>query len=123
METSVDAWFLPVSALHLFSLHKAIREVALKLVRTDQWFGVEDTRSSVILARFREETRFAAQLEHPNIVRVYDVGQIDGLDYFSMQLIDGTDLSSGMKVQPLSFIKIADLRQFYNLNRSRQHID
>ncbi len=88
--------------------NNAIREVALKLVRTDQWFGVEDTRSSMILSRFREETRFAAQLEHPNIVRVYDVGQIDGLDYFSMQLIDGTDLSSVMKVQPLSYVKIAE---------------
>ncbi|MEQ1827513.1 MAG: serine/threonine-protein kinase [Pirellula sp.] len=86
----------------------AIREVALKLVRTDQWVGVEDTQSSVVLARFREETRFAAQLEHPNIVRVYDVGQINGLDYFSMQLIDGTDLSSVVKLQPLSFIKIAE---------------
>lgn len=88
--------------------NNAIREVALKLVRTDQWLGVEDAQSSVLLARFHEETRFAAQLEHPNIVRVYDVGQIDGLDYFSMQLIDGTDLSSVMKLQPLSFIKIAE---------------
>ena len=36
-----------------YSGDKALREVALKLVRTDQWFGVEDTRSSVVLARFR----------------------------------------------------------------------
>ena len=85
-----------------------IREVALKLVRTDQWFGVESTQSSVLLARFREETRFAAQLKHDNIVRVYDVGQIDGLDYFSMELIDGTDLSSVIKLQQLSYFKIAE---------------
>ncbi len=56
----------------------------------------------------REETRFAAQLEHPNIVRVYDVGQIEGLDFFSMQLIDGTDLSSVVKSQRLTYIKIAE---------------
>ena len=85
-----------------------IREVALKLVRTDQWFGVENTQSSVLLARFREETRFAAQLQHDNIVRVYDVGQIDGLDYFSMELIDGADLSSVLKSQQLSYFKIAE---------------
>ncbi|WP_396160064.1 serine/threonine protein kinase [Flavobacterium sp.] len=85
-----------------------IREVALKLVRTDHWYGVEDKQSNVLLARFREETRFAAQLYHPNIVTVYDVGQIDGLDYFSMQWIDGTDLSSVVKVQQLSYIKIAE---------------
>ena len=85
-----------------------LREVALKLVRTDQCFGVEDTQSNVLLARFREEALFVAQLDHPNIVTVYDVGQIDGLDYFSMQWIDGTDLSSVVKVQQLSFIKIAE---------------
>jgi len=85
-----------------------IREVALKLVRTDQWFGVENTQSGVLLARFREETRFAAQLQHDNIVRVYDVGQIDGLDYFSMELIEGTDLSSVIKLQQLSYFKIAE---------------
>jgi len=85
-----------------------IREVAIKLVRTDQWFGVENTQSSVLLARFREETRFAAQLQHDNIVRVYDVGQIDGLDYFSMELIDGTDLSSALKLRQLSYFKIAE---------------
>ena len=88
--------------------NNAIREVALKLVRTDHWYGVEDTRSSVLLARFREETRFAAQLEHPNIVRVYDVGQIDGLDFFSMQLINGTDLSSVVKSLQRSNLKIAE---------------
>jgi len=85
-----------------------IREVALKLVRTDQWFGVENTQSGLLLARFREETRFAAQLQHENIVRVYDVGQIDGLDYFSMELIDGTDLSSALKLRQLSYFKIAE---------------
>jgi serine/threonine-protein kinase len=85
-----------------------IREVALKLVRSDQWFGVDDTQSNVLLARFREETRFAAQLKHDNIVRVYDVGQIDGLDYFSMELIVGSDLSSVLKSQQLSYNKIAE---------------
>ena len=85
-----------------------IREVALKLVRTDQWFGVESAQSSVPLARFREETRFAAQLQHDHIVRVYDVGQIDGLDYFSMELIDGTDLSSVIRLQQSSYFKIAE---------------
>ncbi len=86
-----------------------IREVALKLVRTDEWFGVESTNSNMLLARFREETRFAAQLKHDNIIRVYDVGQIEGLDYFSMELIDGTDLASALKSQKLSFFKIAEM--------------
>ena len=86
-----------------------IREVALKLVRTDQWCSLENTQSDVLLTRFREETRFAAQLKHDNIVRVYDVGQIDGLDYFSMELIDGSDLSSVLRLQQLSYFKIAEM--------------
>ena len=85
-----------------------MREVALKLVRMDQRFGVEDARSSVLLARFREETRFASQLEHPNIVRVYEVGQIEGLDYFSMQLIVGSDLSLVVMNQQLTYSKVAE---------------
>ena len=85
-----------------------IREVALKLIRIDQWFGVEDARSSDLTARFRDEARNAAQLKHPNITRVYDVGQLDGLDYFSMELITGTDLTRLMANRPLSFTKIAE---------------
>ncbi len=84
------------------------REVALKLIRIDQWFGVADARSSELIARFREEARNAAQLKHPNITRVYDVGQLDGLDYFSMELIAGTDLTQLMENRPLSFSKIAE---------------
>ena len=84
------------------------REVALKLIRIDQWFGVADARSSELIARFREEARNAAQLKHPNITRVYDVGQLDGLDYFSMELIAGTDLTQLMENRPLSFTKIAE---------------
>jgi serine/threonine protein kinase len=92
-----------------YSGDKEMRDVALKLVRTDQWFGVEDTQSNVLLARFHEETLFASQLRHENIIRVYDVGQIDGLDYFSMELIDGSDLSSVIKMQQPSYTKIAEI--------------
>ena len=91
-----------------YSVDKIMRDVALKLVRTDHWYGVEDTQSSALLARFREETWFTSQLEHPHIVTVYDVGQIDGLDFFSMQLINGTDLSSVVKSQHPSYRKIAE---------------
>ena len=86
-----------------------IREVALKLIRIDQWFGVEDKRNGQLLARFREETRFASQLEHPNIIRVYDIGQMDGLDYFSMQIINGTDLALFVQKQSPSFNRIAEM--------------
>lgn len=79
-----------------------VREVALKLVRFEKWLGIEDQGSNRLISRFREESRCAAQLEHSNIVRVYDVGEMDGLDYFSMQLVTGMNLSQRVESQPLS---------------------
>src|SRR5262245_35873087 len=44
------------------------------------------------LERFLREARTAAALHHTNIVPVFDVGQVDGVPYYAMQLIDGTPL-------------------------------
>jgi serine/threonine-protein kinase len=46
------------------------------------------------LALFLEEIRLARQISHPNVCRVYDVGEAEGLHFLSMEFIDGEDLSS-----------------------------
>src|SRR5580765_4355157 len=46
------------------------------------------------LARFYNEVRVARQVTHPNVCRVYDVGQVQGLHYISMEFVDGEDLGS-----------------------------
>jgi predicted Ser/Thr protein kinase len=46
------------------------------------------------LARFYNEVRIARQVTHPNVCRVYDVGQAEGLHYISMEFVDGEDLGS-----------------------------
>src|SRR5258708_2521362 len=46
------------------------------------------------LARFRNEVRSARQVSHPNVCRVYDVGEIDGHIFLSMEYVDGEDLGS-----------------------------
>ena len=46
------------------------------------------------LARFRNEVRIARQVSHPNVCRVYDVGEIDGQVFLSMEYVDGEDLAS-----------------------------
>jgi predicted Ser/Thr protein kinase len=47
-----------------------------------------------LLARFHDEVRLARQLSHPNICRVYDIGEVDGAAFISMEYIDGEDLAS-----------------------------
>src|SRR5262249_5165936 len=46
------------------------------------------------LARFYNEVRVARQVTHPNVCRVYDVGQAEGMHYISMEFVDGEDLGS-----------------------------
>jgi serine/threonine-protein kinase len=46
------------------------------------------------LARFHAEVRIARQVSHPNVCRVYDIGDIDGLRFLTMEYIDGEDLGS-----------------------------
>src|SRR5579862_277674 len=46
------------------------------------------------LTRFRNEVRVARQVSHPNVCRVYDVGEIDGQVFLSMEYVDGEDLAS-----------------------------
>jgi hypothetical protein len=46
------------------------------------------------LERFYAEVRIARQVSHPNVCRVYDVGEMEGQYYLSMEYVDGEDLAS-----------------------------
>jgi serine/threonine-protein kinase len=46
------------------------------------------------LARFHNEVRIARQVSHPNVCRVYDIGEVDGQPYISMEYVDGENLSA-----------------------------
>ncbi len=52
------------------------------------------------VARFRREAVLAAQLRHTNIVGVIDVGEIDSVQYMTLELVDGLDLRSLLKASP-----------------------
>ncbi len=47
-----------------------------------------------LLARFRNEVRTARRVSNPNVCRVYDVGEVDGQTFLSMEYVDGEDLAS-----------------------------
>jgi len=46
------------------------------------------------LERFHAEVRIARQVSHPNVCRVYDIGQAEGMPFISMEYVDGEDLAS-----------------------------
>lgn len=62
------------------------RDVALKVLRSDY------ARDKDYVERFRREARAAAKLNHPNIVQVYEVGNVDSVFYIAQELIDGGNL-------------------------------
>ena len=51
------------------------------------------SKNEQALARFRGEVRTARQVSHPNVCRVFDIGEIEGVYYLSMEYVDGDDLS------------------------------
>lgn len=62
-----------------------------------KFLPVEMARDEQILTRFRNEVRVARQVSHPNVCRVYDLGEADGQPYLSMEYVDGEDLSTLLK--------------------------
>jgi tRNA A-37 threonylcarbamoyl transferase component Bud32 len=78
------------------------RAVALKVPHT---FRTEDVTAR---ERFRREGRAAAALDHPNLCRVYDVGEQDGVPYLTMAFIEGSPLSTPPGGEP-SVERIATL--------------
>jgi serine/threonine-protein kinase len=51
------------------------------------------SRDPVRLAQFHNEVRTARQVSHPNVCRVYDIGEIEGQLFITMEYVDGEDLS------------------------------
>lgn len=48
--------------------------------------------STAFVQMFLDEARLAARLDHPNVVRIYDVGQVDGRHFLTMEYLPGEDL-------------------------------
>jgi tetratricopeptide (TPR) repeat protein/predicted Ser/Thr protein kinase len=62
------------------------RFVALKLIRR------ELAANPAIVARFKQELLLSHQVTHKNVIRIYDLGDADGLKFISMEFVEGQDL-------------------------------
>src|SRR6266496_6009521 len=72
------------------------RIVALKVIRADRLSRAED------IPRFRTEAKAAASLQHPGIVAIHEVGEVDGQCFYSMDYVEGRSLSQMVRDHPLS---------------------
>jgi serine/threonine protein kinase/tetratricopeptide (TPR) repeat protein len=71
--------------------------VALKVIRPE---ALRDRAAEQEMERrFKRELLLARQVTHKNVVRIHDLGEINGIKYITMSYVDGTDLSTLIKKQ------------------------
>jgi len=81
------------------------RKIALKLLRSGLAGSSKDARN-----RLRREAQAIAQLSHPNVVSVYDVGTTDDGDlYIAMEFVEGDTLTTWLKKYPRTWREIVDV--------------
>jgi serine/threonine protein kinase len=81
------------------------RKVALKLLRSGLQLATKDAQK-----RLRREAQAIAQLSHPNVVAVYDVGTTeDGDLYIAMEFVEGDTLTTWLKKYPRTWREIIDV--------------
>jgi Protein kinase domain len=59
-----------------------------------KFLPLEAAHDQGLLERFKNEVRIARRVSHPNVCRVYDVGDVEGHTFFTMEYVDGEDLAS-----------------------------
>jgi serine/threonine protein kinase/tetratricopeptide (TPR) repeat protein len=68
--------------------------VAVKVIRPG---GADPTEAQNMEARFKRELLLARQVTHRNVVRIHDLGEIDGIKYITMPFVEGEDLGSRLR--------------------------
>jgi predicted Ser/Thr protein kinase len=99
------------------------REVAIKLIRFDM--VSEDAEKDEASRRFIREAQSAGNLDHPNIITIYEVGKHDNQTFIVMQYVDGESLkeaiSSGKRYPPAEVVDLmtclCDALEFAHQNK------
>jgi WD40 repeat protein len=72
------------------------RPVALKMILAGRCASAED------VSRLRSEAQSVARLQHPGIVQVYEIGEHEGLPFYSLELVEGCTLAERLQNRPQS---------------------
>lgn len=68
--------------------------VALKVIRPD--IAADSARAAEYTLRLRQELQLARRVTHPNVLRMHDIGEADGVRFITMPYVDGRDLGAVM---------------------------
>jgi serine/threonine protein kinase len=79
------------------------RSVALKLL------PAEFTKDESRLRRFQQEARAASALNHPNILTIFEIGEVDGIHFIATELIEGETLRDRMKRGEIKLVEILEI--------------
>jgi serine/threonine protein kinase len=79
------------------------RIVALKMVQRDRHASAQD------LARFRSEAEAVAQLQHPRIVQIFEIGEQDGCPFLCLEYVEGGTLAKKINGTPQPPVQAARL--------------
>ena len=95
-----------MGTVYLATHERLGRKVALKAI-APEWAHDEDFRT-----RFLRESQLAASLDHPNVIPIYDAGEVDGVLYLAMRYVNGPSLQSLIlelrSLSPAETLRIAE---------------
>ncbi len=80
-----------VALLGRWGMVEVYRAEDLKLTQVValKFLPIAVSQDTSVLARFHSEVRVARQISHPNVCRVFDIGDADGVPFLTMEYVDG----------------------------------
>jgi eukaryotic-like serine/threonine-protein kinase len=89
-------------------VYKARQQGLNRLVALKMIIGGSQARVDH-LARFRIEAEAVARLRHPNILQIYEIGEVEGLPFVALELLEGGDLDDRLAGTPQPGVQAAEL--------------
>jgi tetratricopeptide (TPR) repeat protein len=81
--------------------------VALKIIRPE--IAADPVAARDLADRFKQELLLARQVTHGNVVRIHDLGEIDGIKYITMPYIEGSDLATVLRHERLAVDRVMSI--------------